>query len=119
MAKKKAVVPAPMPRIEGVHLTCYANPGNIRPVHSDTPFEGKAEFLAKLEAVEAVAPFDRARGMSVCTMCGDWSPFGEYMLGGWVWALAYRHGVLEHNVAPSDDFRDFIMGVNLAEVKKK
>ena len=77
--------------------------------HSEEPFEGKSQFLEDLYFVQLHATGIPNTGRFSCSVCGSKCSAREYRLNGWTWPAAYAHGVDEHNLVPTQEFREFIL----------
>lgn len=80
------------------------------PVANDHPWEGQDEFLKALSKKERGGPQHRFKGSSLCRICGCINGSTEYDRGGWEWPSGFRHYVETHNVQPSPEFIDWVMG---------
>jgi hypothetical protein len=98
-----------MIKIEGYWYSKY-EPKYPSPVANDEPWEGKAEFLEKLTQKESRTPVDRYKGWSNCRLCNKNNGSTEFKTSNWRWPEGYKHYIEDHNVKPSDEFYQFIMG---------
>lgn len=78
------------------------------PVPNALPWEGQAEFLRALDAVEDAATVVSYRGWSNCRVCCRENGSREFCTGRAVWPSGFRHYVEAHNVRPSKEFQDYI-----------
>lgn len=78
------------------------------PIANAMPWEGQAEFLRRLSAVEDAANFLQAKGWSTCRVCDRPNGSREFRTAGAEWPEGLRHYVETHNVRPSKAFTDYI-----------
>lgn len=78
------------------------------PAPSAAPWEGQAEFLRKLAAVEAEAHVVQFRGWSNCRVCTRPNGSREFLTAGATWPSGFYHYIEAHNVEPSIEFREYI-----------
>ena len=72
------------------------------------PWKGQNEFRRQLEFVENRAKKNPIKGRCRCDFCDQGS--ANYLLSfqGVQWSGALHHAVLEHNVRPSTQFRNWV-----------
>jgi hypothetical protein len=98
-----------MARIEGYWYSRHT-PQFPKPVPNDQPWEGQAEFLKALSKKEVGGPQHRFKGFSLCRICECINGSTEYESGEWSWPSGLRHYVEVHNVKPSDEFIEWVLG---------
>lgn len=68
----------------------------------------RAEFLAALDRVEAVAERAAYRGYSLCRVCGSRNGHEGLRLAEWEWPAGLGHYVADHEIRASRAFETFI-----------
>ena len=76
--------------------------------HEQTPWKGKALFLADLRRVQSKAATIQYRGWSNCRCCKQANGTMDYRYNGWTWPEGYEHYIQQHNVQPTPEFKAFI-----------
>jgi len=68
----------------------------------------KYSLVARLKRVQGDARVSHMRGFSTCRLCGTINGSAQYDWNGWVWPEGLLHYIQEHDVAPSEDFQDWL-----------
>lgn len=91
-----------------VHREGFWGEGISIPVHSDTVWRLKTDFIRKLLAIEDISEYTTYKGISLCRCCGNVNGNKEFSYRGYYWPQGFLHYVSEHNVLPSETFSEFI-----------
>jgi hypothetical protein len=100
------------PKVEGYWYS-KSSPEYPKPVAIETAWEGKEEFLQKLNRKEKSASRQQFKGISTCRICKCANGSVEYSNSKFIWPEGYRHYIESHNIKPSDDFFNYVMGKNI------
>ena len=83
-----------------------------KPFENTEPWPGQVAFLRALERKEAKANKTQYRGFSRCRICQMINGSSEYETRTWKWPVGLRHYIIAHNVRPSQEFVDYVLGVD-------
>lgn len=82
------------------------------PQANEEPWEGQADFLNKLDALESRLRegkhYRTYRGLSMCRLCGNRNGSQTYVFMDWRWPSGFRHYIDAHNVEPTPEFKAFV-----------
>lgn len=96
------------PRREGFWKSS-SEPDLPVPEPRKSKWEGQAEFVRALHAVEGKACCVAYRGSSTCRVCSQRNGNEEFSYRNWTWPSGLIHYVRFHNVRPSKPFFNFII----------
>ena len=80
------------------------------PFVNEKPWSGKIEFLNKLVEIQKKSKIEHYKGISFCRICNIINGSREYRRKEWKWPEGFFHYIMVHNVKPTQEFIDFIMG---------
>ena len=81
-----------------------------KPIEHPVPEADKEEFLTALVKKEKIAHVTYYKGYSHCRICECRNGTTEFRSGSWIWPEGYEHYIEKHNVHPSAEFKQFILG---------
>jgi len=74
-------------------------------------WEGQDEFLEKFKKIQEKANRFLTKGFSICRLCGCVNGSVEYRNSWGIWPEGAIHYIEKHNVRPSQEFINKVMGV--------
>lgn len=80
------------------------------PVENSIDPELKQAFLSALQEIQKQAEQEHYMGWSDCRLCDKMNGSRELYFMGWKWPEGYIHYIQDHNVAPTKEFHDFVVG---------
>ncbi len=86
-------------------------PNFPKPIHKNSPFEGKDEIVKKLISVQNKLYSRHYKGFSKCRCCGAIIGSGEYSHKGWICPECFLHYIIEHNIEPTEEFKKYILNI--------
>jgi hypothetical protein len=91
-------------------------------IHSDIEFEGKAIVLEALNKLEHLIKTHKKgnlihyKGFSECRCCKILKGSREFEYKSWIWPEGLSHYINEHNIKPSAEFLDEVLGLKPQEI---
>jgi len=73
-------------------------------------WDNRNRFLKALQDKEEIAKKIDYRGFSICRLCGVRNGSQSLRLREWEWPSGFRHYVEMHQVRPTEEFLNFIVG---------
>lgn len=97
-----------VPRYEGYWRPSQKDADDLPWPESENGWAGQAAFLRALHLIEKNARAIAYRGISPCRLCGRGNGHQSFQFREWEWPEGFQHYVADHQVRPTDDFREFI-----------
>lgn len=91
------------------------------PISNDTIWfkNNKKLIISKLQKIQSIVKPKAYKGSSLCRLCGCKNGSEEYSVATpdnakviWTWPSGFIHYIEEHNVCPTEDFLNNVLGIN-------